>query len=246
MGAVLFGSSIAAVVLIGLQRTAMPVPTVQRPMPHVVIDREISDVPLFTGAFEDDKEGLGYGMLEQWIPRVGNRISREKGDGVFQGEALVVICPTASVSDEYREQLIQFVEAGGQLLVFDSPDVEGSTANSLLWPFGLASNNAMAAEIAGPLVVSGAEDLPQIELSASCNITGGEPIASVGGVPTAAQVQYGAGTVTAIGFGSLFNDGTMGYHWLPQPSPETLAVYEVLYHLLRASLPHELVDVNNP
>jgi hypothetical protein len=241
--AALAGWSLAAIVVIGYDRLAMPVPGVERPMRHVVIDREVSDVPLFTGAFEDDKEGLGYGMLEQWIPRVGNRISRETGDDVFNGEALVVICPTRSISDDYRTELVQFVESGGRLLVFDSPDVEGSTANSLLWPFGLASNSAMATQITGPLVCSGVEDVPQIELSASCVITGGKAIATVSGVATAAQVRYGEGTVTAIGFGSLFNDATMGFHWLPEPTPETLAVYDVLYHLLRASLPAESLDV---
>jgi hypothetical protein len=240
MTAVLGGWSLGAIVLVGLQHAAMPLPVVQRPMQHVVIDRQLSDVPLFTGAFEDDKEGLGYGMLEQWIPRVGNRISRATGDGVFRGDGLVVICPTRSVSDEYRERLLRFVEAGGRLLVFDSPDVEGSTANSLLWPFGLASSNAMAMQITGPLVFSDAADVPQIPLSASCSVTGGEPIATVGEVPTAARVRYGRGTVTAVGFGSLFNDGTMGYHWLPEPAPETLDVYEVLYHLLRVSLPGEI------
>ncbi len=246
MAAVLAGWSIAAIVLIVLQRAAMPVPPVQRPTRHVVIDRAVSDVPLFTGAFEDDKEGLGYGMLEQWIPRVGNRISRATGDAVFRGEGLVVICPTRSVSDAYREQLVQFVEKGGRLLVFDSPDVEGSTANSLLWPFGLASSNAMAMQNTGPLVLSGAEDVPQIELSASCSVAGGEPIATVGGVPTAARVRYGEGTVTAVGFGSLFNDATMGYHWLPEPTPQTLDVYEVLYHLLRTSLPAEASATEAP
>ena len=36
----------------------------------------LSTVPLFTGAFADDPEGGGYGLLEQWIPRVGNYTSR--------------------------------------------------------------------------------------------------------------------------------------------------------------------------
>jgi hypothetical protein len=241
LAAGLAGWSIAALTVIVVHRTAMPVPAVQRPMRHVVIDRAVSDVPLFTGAFEDDKEGLGYGLLEQWIPRVGNRISRETDQAVFSGDALVVICPTRSVSDAYREQLVRYVQAGGKLLVFDSPDVENSTANSLLWPFGLESNRATATETAGTLVWPGAVEVPQIELSASCSIVGGEPLAQVGNVPTAAQVSYGQGQVTAVGFGSLFNDATMGYHWLPEPAPETLRLYDVLYHLLRRSLPSEPV-----
>ena len=236
--AALAGWTVAALAVIGIFRVSAPVPTVQRPMKHVVIDRTVSDVPLFTGAFEDDKEGLGYGMLEQWIPRVGNRISRETGEGVFQGDALVIICPTRSVSDTYRERLLRFVQSGGKLLVLDSPDVEGSTANDLLWPFGLSTSNAMATQIVGNLIWPAADGVPQLELSACCSVSGGEPIAWIGEVPVAAQVRYGEGTVTAVGFGSLFNDQAMGSHWLPEPSPEILSVYDVLYHLLRVSVPN--------
>jgi hypothetical protein len=43
--------------------------------------------------------------------------------------------------------------------------------------------------------------------------------------------------VTAIGFGSLFNDAAMGFHWLPEPEEDTLERYEALYALLRSALP---------
>jgi hypothetical protein len=42
--------------------------------------------------------------------------------------------------------------------------------------------------------------------------------------------------VTAIGFGSLFNDASMGYHWLQDPDETQLQRYEILYALLRAGL----------
>ena len=206
-------------------------------MKHVVIDRSVSDVPLFTGAFEDNKEGQGYGMLEQWIPRVGNFISRETGEDVFGGDAVVVICPTRSITDEYRKRMLRFVESGGKVLVFDAPDVEGSTVNDLLWPFGLSSSNAMAPYTSGYLLWPDADRVPQLPFGGSCSISGGEPIAWLGGVPVAAQVHCGQGTVTAVGFGTLFNDEAMGTHWLRDVAPETRSVYEVLYHLLRVSVP---------
>jgi hypothetical protein len=68
-------------------------------------------------------------------------------------------------------------------------------------------------------------------------ITGGETLAWWGDTPVAAQARYGDGTVTAIGFGSLLNDANMGFHWLPEPEADVLRRYEVLYALLRASLP---------
>jgi hypothetical protein len=235
MAAVLAGWTVAAAVAIGISRASAPIPAVERPMKHVAIDRTLSDVPLFTGAFEDNKEGLGYGMLEQWIPRVGNRISRETGPGVFEGDGIVIICPTGSVRDEYRQRLVQFVESGGNLLVFDSPDVEGSTANDVLWSFGMSSSNAMANQITGNLTWPGAEGVPELQLSACCYVSGGQPIARIGDVPVAAQVRHGAGTVTAVGFGSLFNDAAMGTHWLQEPTSDTRTIYEVLYHVLRVA-----------
>ena len=72
----------AAQAVNGLQRRAMPLPKKTRKLQHVVIDRTLSSVPLFTGAFADATDGVGYGMLEQWIPRVGNFISRRTGFAV--------------------------------------------------------------------------------------------------------------------------------------------------------------------
>jgi hypothetical protein len=76
-------------------------------------------------------------------------------------------------------------------------------------------------------------------LPAACGVGGGEPLAWWGEVPVAATTRFGNGTVTAIGFGSLFNDGNMGFHWLAEPDDATLARYEVLYALLRTALPHQ-------
>jgi hypothetical protein len=233
----LVGWTLATLATNAVHRWSLPVPPIQRPMTHVVIDRTVSDVPLFTGAFADEKEGLGYGMLEQWIPRVGNRISRETGAAVFQGNAIVIICPTRSVPRDFRQRLMRFVESGGRLLVFDSPDVVGSTANSILSPFGLTSDHSAVAQNAGPLQWATDREIPQLDLQAACSIRGGTPMARIGSTPVAAQVRFGKGLVTAAGIGSLFNDGMMGTHWLPEPQADTLKVYQVLYHLLRASLP---------
>lgn len=228
------GWTMAALVVMIVHRAAMPPPRNMRPMTHVVIDRTVSQMPLFTGAFADDKEGLGYGMLEQWIPRIGNYTSRRSGEDAFMGDGLVIICPTRSVGQEYRDRLMEFVRLGGKVLVFDSMEIENSTANGILWPFGLESiHNATQPSDENLRVVTQAPSLP---LSSSCQITGGEPLAWWGETPVAAQARVGKGTVTAIGFGSFFNDANMGYHWLPEPDAELLERYEVLYALLRAAL----------
>ena len=106
-----------------------------------MIDRTVSDVPLSKGAFTQG-DGAGFGLLEQWIPRLGYFTSRRSGPDAFSGDALVVLCPTGSISPEYREQLVEYVSGGGKLIVFDTPYNRGSTADSLLRPFGLAMDHA--------------------------------------------------------------------------------------------------------
>ena len=214
----------------------MAEPPLQSRMPRVTIDRQLSEVPLFTGAFADDPDGLGYGMLEQWIPRVGNCIERKTGNDSFATDGIVVICPTRPAPEEYRKNLIQFVEDGGHLLVFDSMAIENSTANSILWPFGLASNHEIPQATDMPLRLG--DETTDVVPQSSCGVGGGEPLAWWGEVPVAATTRHGKGRVTVIGFGSMFNDANMGFHWLPEPEAETLARYELLYSLLRIALPH--------
>ncbi len=237
--AALGSGTLVASALQAWQSQAIPIPPRERPLPCVVIDRHLSQVPLFAGAFAEDKEGLGYGMLEQWIPRIGNVIARSTDPRPFFGDGLVVICPTVSVTDEYRNAMMQFVEEGGRLLVIDSPEVTDSTANSLLAPFGMLSLRERAEQLRGELRWAERETPQPLELLMSCEIQGGQPLARVGSIPAAAQVRYGQGLVTALGFGSLFNDAAMGFHWLPEPDQATRQRYAVLYDLLRVALPGE-------
>ena len=152
-----------------MARRAMPEPTPERDAVDVVIDRTVSDVPLSKGAFTQG-DGAGFGLLEQWIPRLGYFTSRRQGPDVFSGDALVVLCPTGSISPEYREQLVEYVSGGGKLVVFDAPYNRGSTANSLLRPFGLAMDHETTPN--GELTVG--KDATGIKVDAACQVTGGQ------------------------------------------------------------------------
>lgn len=219
-----------------LHESNMPMPSKETSLPHVVIDRTVSTVPLFTGAFADAPEGTGYGMLEQWIPRVGNYISRRSGLKAFQGDGLVMICPTKLPGPQYRERLVEWVRNGGHLLVFDSPDVENSTANSILMLFGMRSTPGAPEPEQENAPVRMKNGSAQTPLAMSCAVSGGNPIAIWGGAAVAARANFGQGSVTAIGFGSLFNDAAMGHHWLAEPDEQLRDRYEMLYALLKAGL----------
>jgi len=198
-------------------------------MVRVVVDRTASDVPLGRGGFTQE-DGLGYGLLEQWIGRLGYFTARESGMAALRGDVLVVICPQKSVSDAFREGVREFVARGGKLLVLDSPDVVGSTANSLLWQFGLGVNHA--ASRAGKLGLR--DGWPGIPVQAVCEVVGGEAFMWVEGLPVGTRTSYGKGRVMALGFGSLMNDNGLGGHWMAEATPEMLRRSEVLFALVRS------------
>ncbi|MFW6169888.1 MAG: DUF4350 domain-containing protein, partial [Planctomycetota bacterium] len=228
--------SVASQGVLQIHQSTMPLPPKHASMPHVVIDRTVSTVPLFTGAFADAPDGSGYGMLEQWIPRIGNYISRRSGLDAFEGEGLVLICPTKLPTPAYRDKLVEWVRNGGRLIVFDTPDVENSTANSILMLFGMRSLPGAPEPEQENAPVRMTDDSAQTPLAMSCAVSGASPIAVWGNSTVAARKDVGQGSVTAVGFGSLFNDAAMGHHWLAEPDEELIGRYEVLYALLRAGL----------
>ncbi len=225
-GWVLAGHGVSAT-----HRATFPEPKVLRPQTRVVIDRTTSDVPLCKGAFIEG-DGDGYGLVEQWIPRLGYYTRRKSGPDAFSGDALVVITPTRSVSRQFQQQLVRYVEEGGNLLVIETPENSGTTANSLLWPFGLSVHPGQAWR--GTLAMAG--DWPGIPVGRALEVSGGEPIARLGAMPVGAMARRGKGRVVAIGFGSLLNDAGMGYTWTAEPDEALLNRFETLYSLVRLTV----------
>ncbi len=224
-------------------RRQMPVPEVQRPLPLVVVDRTTSDVPLSKGAYTQG-EGQGYGLLEQWIARLGYVTARRSGADVFQGDAVVVLGPSRSVHPEFRAQLVRYVADGGRLLVIDSPENEATTANSLLWPFGLSFERDQP--WSGTLSVTSqpwaglptgrlgpASDWPGFRVEQAWSIQGGEPVAQLGIKPVAVVHRHGKGLVMAVGFGSAFNDTNMGDNWMTVPDAALRRRFDTLFALLQ-------------
>jgi len=233
LGAAVLGWTVASIGVAAVHRRAMPEPPLLGPsarLTQVGIDRTVSEAPLSLGAFVQG-DGVGYGMLEQWIPRLGYYTERLSGPEAFSADALVVICPTRSVPEEFREGLVEYVSQGGRVLIVDSPDVPDSTANSLLWPFKMAVDHATYSQ--GELRL--ADDWPKgVELEATCEVFGGEPLAWVGQSAVAARTRHGKGSVTAIGFGSYLNDESMGISWAEDPDAEMLTRFDVLFALVEA------------
>jgi hypothetical protein len=222
----------ASLAIAAEQRWATPEPECLRPEFCAVIDRTISNVPLSKGPDTQGENQQGYGLLEQWVARLGCYTVRKEWPEVFTGDALVVICPSRSVTEEYRRWLTEYVARGGKLLVIDSPENSRSQANSLLWPFGLSI--AYDRTWKGKLTTTAG--LPLVDVSGGYQVTGGTPVAMLDELAVGATVKYGKGSVMALGFGSLWNDKRMGEHWMLEPDAKVKARYDVLFGLLRPFL----------
>jgi len=216
-----------------LHRTGMPEPRNVRPMVRIVMDRTVNNVALPDSGFIDGKP-MGFGIFERWILRLGYFTSRRSGADALRGDLLVVPYPTESSNPEYhqyRDQIARYVEAGGKLLVLDSPENAKSSANTLLWPYGVTVKRE--GTLSGTLLKVPAGWPSTVTVEAACEVTGGKPFAELSGKPVAASVAYGKGTVTVIGFGSRFCDAKYGYTGDVEPDPTLRRVFDLQFKLFR-------------
>jgi hypothetical protein len=218
---------VAGQVIAATQRWALPLPQPQRPMTRVIVDRTVSEVPLTKSGFTDPS-GRGYGIVEQWLGRLGYFCWRASGAQALSGNVLVVLSPTRPVSDEYRQQVADWVQRGGRLLVFDSPLNKSSTANSLLKPFQISVHHDRAWQ--GELIGQGE---PGVAVEQAAELSGGQTVARVGPHPVAVTARHGQGSVLVVGFATLFNDENMGSYWNQEPDAPTRARFDLFFRLVR-------------
>lgn len=228
LGATVLGWTLGLSAVTVAGQASMPPPEPIRDGIDVVIDRTVSDVPLSKGAYTEG-EGEGFGLLEQWIPRLGCFTSRRTMPDAADGDVLVVLHPTGSISPEYRDQVVRYVAQGGNLLVFDSPYNSASTAQGLLRPFGLSITPA--ATPGGEIQLDGKPS--GVTVNTASRVDGGRVLATLDNAPVAARVAHGNGSVTAVGFAAALCDAQMGYHWMQEPDADLRHRYNLLYTLLR-------------
>jgi len=223
-----FGWSIAVVSTRAIHRYSMPLPKAVRPMVEVLLDRTVCDAPLSQSGFIAGKRE-GFGIFERWILRLGYFTSRKSGTDTMSGDILIFTHPHLSVKSDFREELVNYVASGGKMLILDSPENTESTANSLLYPFGLNVNQST--RINGQLKAP--EGWPVIKIDSAFQLEGGEPIMWVENTPVAARVRHGKGTVTVVGFGSRFADAYMGVTGDVVPDDQLRKVFDLQFMILK-------------
>ncbi len=227
LAAGIFAWSITVPLVRAEQRHAMPLPQPRRPMKMVAMDQLACSVKLPKDGFIGGKPGE-FGIFERWILRLGYFTCRRSGADAFAADLVVFANPDRPVTPAYVAQLRDYVNRGGHILVLDSAKNTKSTANTLLYPFGLAIKHSAAFE--GPLLTP---DAPAVPATDACEVTGGEATSKINQTTVAATTHLGKGSVTAIGFSERFTDLSMGVTGDTDPDENMRKVYELQFQLLR-------------
>jgi len=144
-----------------------------------------------------------------WTQRLGlvprNEPSLDRA--VQNSRALVQIQPVRPFSIEEIDRIVDFVRRGGTLVVLDSPENVGSTAPSLLGPFGIELDGEAADSIA---VLDAAGDTLGVARSAA-GVNKVTPLWRLGdGRIAMGYLPFAKGKVVACAASYLFSSESMG------------------------------------
>lgn len=217
--------------VVAAQARSFKLPSAERPLRWVTIDRTICDGPLSKNGFIEGKSN-GFGIFERWILRLGYFIRREQGPAALADDLVVFCQPNRPVNVVFAEAARRYVEAGGNILVLDSAENTNSTSAALLAPFKLELRPHPQPD--GTLEpAKGSNSLPAISVQAAREVMGGVPFCQLNGRPVAARAQIGKGTVTVLGIGARFADVRMGVTGDIEPDATLRQVYDFQFRLLR-------------
>ena len=208
----------------------MPQP--KTPYMKVVFEQEHGDYELPLKGFTREA-GRSFEVFYQWALRVGYYpfTGKTLHDDLTDADILVIINPRKQFDAEENSRIKEYLEKGGKLLVMDSPDNSGSTADELLASFGMKINREKSATMPSLYAPSGMGTAPQNRVSV---IEGGDPLLrSSEGDPILSMVKVGNGTVAALTFSRLFTNPPMGGSYRVVPNQQQRAIYELEFNLLR-------------
>jgi len=210
-----------------------PPPKPLNPVPRVLFDMEHSGCELPIFGFTQKREESCQ-VFYQWVLRPGffPRVAFSLERALKEGQVVVIVKPTRSFSAEERDRVRTFLEAGGRLLVLDSPRNVKSTASELLSPeFGLSVERKPCR---GSSIREPGSGTRICSLSLACPVTGGKAfLVTDAGEPVAAWRDVGKGRLVVAGLAERFSDTRMGFSTRRIPDYELRAVYELEFALLR-------------
>jgi hypothetical protein len=206
--------------------SSLPAP--EKPLPWVAFMRERTAFHIPEKTNLPDESPHSYHTFYIWTERVGYFPRTDRLADCLEGsEAVVIINPRGSFTEDTLADLRAYVEAGGGLLVMDRPYIEESTANDALAPFGLALEAGEIDSVTAWHPAAG----DSVVLVRAGRVTGGEPFLLLpDGTAAAAVAEAGEGRVVALAGSDNFADSVMGTT-SQVPDERQLALYRLQFRI---------------
>ncbi len=187
------------------------------------------ELPLFgfTKRYADS-----YEIFYQWVLRLGyyTTVGFDLDQALQGDDPIVMIKPHVPFSSETLANIRTYLNRGGSLMVMDSMSNVKSVAPQLLAEYGLSFGKT---PLNGPILVS--DDKVRVcDGSAMVPVTGGKPIlVAIDGTAVASVENVGKGQIIVCGLADRFTDARMGGSSRGVPTPDTRAVFELEFALMR-------------
>ena len=172
-------------------------------------------------------------MFYQWVLRLGYYpfTGKTLKEDMQDASLLIVINPDKQFAPDELDQLKDYLQKGGKLLLMDSVTNVGSTANDLLSCFGMKIKGDRKVTLPSTYSTSWMSRMGQ---NSAFVIEGGDALfRSAEGDPILSVTQVGEGMIAVMTFSQLFTNPPMGGSYRVVPNQQQRDIYELEFNLLR-------------
>jgi hypothetical protein len=211
---------------------SFPLPHARTPYTKVVFEQEHGDYELPLKGFTKEREE-SYEVFYQWVLRVGYYpfTGKTLEEDMQDASLLIIINPDKPFSPDELDQLKNYLQNGGRLLLMDAVTNQSSTADELLSYFGMKIKRDRKVTLPTAYSTSWMSRMGQ---NSAFAIEGGEGVLnSTDGNPILSTAQVGKGMIAVMTFSQLFTNPPMGGSYRVVPSPQQREIYNLEFNILR-------------
>lgn len=216
----------------GLSQITYPLPHPRTPYTKVVFEREHGDYELPLKGFTKERE-QSYEVFYQWVLRVGYYpfTGKTLEEDMSDANMLIIINPHKRFYPGELNQVKEYLQKGGRLLLMDEIINDNSTANELLAPLGMKIKRERKVTLPPSYSTSWMSRLGQNKAFA---IEGGDGLLqSVEGKPILSTAKVGKGMIAVMTFSQLFVNPNMGGSYRVEPNQQQREIYDLEFNILR-------------
>jgi hypothetical protein len=209
-----------------------PLPNPRTPYTKVVFEQEHGDYELPLKGFTKERE-KSYEVFYTWVLRVGYYpfTGKTLEEDTQDANILIIINPHQRFYPEELDQIREYLQKGGKVLLMDGSDNESSTANELLASFGMKIEREKRVPLPPSYSTSWMSRTGQ---NSAFVIEGGEGLLrSAEGNPILSTLKVGKGVIAVMTFSQLFTNPPMGGSYRVVPNQQQRDIYNLEFNLLR-------------